>query len=75
MEFKVGDYVTRNSYDNDIVFVITEIKDGVAILSGQNVRLIANSPLNDLKMCEEGEREDEFFENLKNNISLSNFLF
>lgn len=71
MEFKVGDYVTRNSYDNDIVFVITEIKDGVAILSGQNVRLIANSPLNDLKMCEEGEREDEFFENLKNNISLS----
>ena len=37
MDFKVGDYVTRESYDNDVVFVITEIKEKEAILKGYDV--------------------------------------
>ena len=62
MTFKVGDYVTRDSYNNDIVFVIVEIKDDEAILKGFDLRLIANSPLSDLRICTEEEREDEFLE-------------
>lgn len=27
MDFKIGDLVTRNSYNNDIVFKITDIED------------------------------------------------
>ena len=44
MTFKIGDYVTRDSYNNDIVFVIVDIKNDEAILKGFDLRLIANSP-------------------------------
>ena len=27
MDFKIGDKVTRNSYNNDIIFIITDIID------------------------------------------------
>ena len=60
MEFKIGDYVTRNSYGNDIIFLIIDIKDDIALLKGVNMRLIANSPLSDL-VIDNSEREDEFF--------------
>lgn len=60
MNFKVGDFVTRNSYNNDIVFVIVEIINDEAILKGFDLRLIANSPLSDLSLCDEEHRQDEF---------------
>ena len=68
MTFKVGDYVTRDSYNNDIVFIIVEIKNDEAILKGFDLRLIANSPLSDLRLCTEEEREDEFLESLNEEI-------
>ena len=61
MDFKIGDFVTRNSYDNDIVFEIIDINDKEAILKGVSMRLIANSPFDDLVLSIE-EREDEFLE-------------
>ena len=64
MDFKVGDYVTRESYDNDVVFVITEIKENEAILKGYDVRLVANSPFEDLNLCSEEREEDDFSESL-----------
>ena len=39
IRFNVGDYVTRSSYDNDILFKITNISNDVAYLKGVNVRL------------------------------------
>lgn len=70
MNFKVGDYVTRNSYDNDIVFVIVDIKDNIAILKGFNLRLVADSPLSDLVLCEDDERTDEFIESLELDVDI-----
>lgn len=64
MTFKIGDYVTRDSYNNDIVFIIEDIKGDEAILKGFDLRLVATSPLTDLRMCTEEERHDEFFEEL-----------
>ena len=64
MDFKVGDYVTRESYDNDVVFVITEIKEKEAILKGYDVRLVANSPFEDLNLCTEEREKDDFLEDL-----------
>lgn len=65
MNFKVGDYVTRTSYDNDIVFVIVDIKENEAYLKGADVRLVANSPLSDLNLCDDEEKRDKFLESLK----------
>lgn len=70
MNFKVGDYVTRNSYDNDIIFVIVDIKDNIAILKGFNLRLVADSPLSDLVLCDEEERIDDFVDRLELDIDV-----
>ena len=48
MDFDVGDLVTRKSHNNDTVFSITDIIDGIYYLSGLNVRLIADAFLDDL---------------------------
>lgn len=56
--FKEGDFVSRYSYDNDIVFVITKIENNNYILKGANERLIADAPLEDLK--KENEAREEF---------------
>ena len=69
MNFKVGDHVTRDSYDNDIVFVIIGIKDNIALLKGFDLRLIADSPLSDLKISE--EREDDFIDNIELDIDIN----
>lgn len=69
MNFKVGDYVTRDSYDNDIVFIIIDIKDDIAMLKGFDLRLIADSPLSDLKFCD--EREDDFIDNIELDIDIN----
>lgn len=69
MNFKVGDHVTRDSYDNDIVFVIIRIKDNIALLKGFDLRLIADSPLSDLKISE--EREDDFVDSIELDIDIN----
>ena len=47
--FKEGDFVSRYSYDNDIVFIITKIENNNYILKGANERLVADAPIEDLK--------------------------
>lgn len=49
--FKVNDYVTRKSYNNDTVFKIIDIVSNNYILKGIDMRLIADSPLDDLVLC------------------------
>ena len=48
MNFKVGDIVSRKSYNNDIYFKIIDISDTIAILKGVELRLYADSELDDL---------------------------
>lgn len=55
MTLKKGDLVTRNSYNNDMVFCIIDMNDGVCILKGINIRLIADSPIDDLIKYDEEE--------------------
>jgi len=56
--FQLGDLVTRNSYDNDIVFKIVDIGDENYILKGIYVRLFADSPKEDLKIYKETNEDD-----------------
>lgn len=64
MVFKIGDYVSRNSYNNDIVFKIFDIKDNVYYLRGESIRLEADSDKDDLK--KEKNTNDDFNPELDN---------
>ena len=58
MLFNIGDLVTRNSYNNDVIFKIVDIDNDVAILSGVNIRLSADSKLDDLKKEKNVDNDD-----------------
>ena len=65
----VGDYVTRNSYNNDIIFKVVDIKGNVCYLKGVCVRLSADSYIDDLKKYD-GDVEDDFDVNFSEYDSL-----
>lgn len=58
--FNVGDLVTRNSYNNDIIFKIIDINGDIYYLKGVSVRLSADSPKEDLVLCSDDKEEDSF---------------
>lgn len=60
MIFNVGDIVSRNSYNNDVIFKIIKIENDKAYLKGVEVRLLADAPTSDLKVC--NEKNCDFFE-------------
>lgn len=58
MEIKVGDIVARKSYQFDLLFKVTEIAhDQTVYLIGEDVRLIADAPYDDLVLVDENERQ------------------
>ncbi|MEK5440171.1 sporulation peptidase YabG [Fredinandcohnia sp. FSL W7-1320] len=58
MEIKVGDIVARKSYHFDLLFKVTEIAhDQTVYLYGEDVRLIADAPYDDLVLVDENERQ------------------
>lgn len=73
MEHKIGDLVTRKSYNNDIVFTITDIIDDVYYLKGESIRLYADAYVDDLnKYNEVLENDDEEILNrIKKNTNLN----
>ena len=54
VSFKVGDIVSRKSYNNDILFKIIDITDNIVTLKGVDLRLYADSEIEDLTK-EEGK--------------------
>lgn len=75
MELSVNDLVTRISYNHDMVFRIIRImEDGNYILKGVNIRLIADSPKEDLVLYdreEDIEEEREFLNRVKPEFHLN----
>ena len=68
---KIGDYVTRKSYGNDIVFKVDDIDESICYLSGVDYRLIADSMIGDLVVCDYYKNEDrEYINKLKENTLL-----
>lgn len=55
MEIQVGSIVTRNSHDNDVVFIVMDIKDNIAYLKGTDVRLYADALISDLVLSKEND--------------------
>ena len=56
---KVGDIVSRNKYNNDMLFKVEKIENDIYYLSGIEIRLCADTVLSDLKKEEKIINEDE----------------
>ena len=57
---KKGDYITRNSYGNDTVFLVLNIRGDTVYLKGVYARLYADSPLDDCVSVDKSTVEDDF---------------
>ena len=57
--YKIGDLVTRKSYDHDIIFRIVDIIEDNYFLKGVSIRLYADSYVEDLKLVS-GEIKNDF---------------
>lgn len=76
MDIKKGDYVSRKSYDNDIIFKVINIKNDIYYLKGTDVRLYADSFLEDLVKVEKVENKEEISTGLENDdVSLRGDFF
>ncbi len=72
MFFNVGDYVSRNSYDNDTIFQVLRIDGDMVYLKGVNIRLYADSKIDDLKLENKEEVIDDqyFLDRMDRSLSL-----
>ena len=57
--YKIGDLVTRNSYNNDVIFKVIDIVEDNYILKGVSIRLYADSYEEDLSLVS-GEVKSDF---------------
>lgn len=48
----VGDFVTRKSYDGDVIFKVVAVQGESALLRGVLLRIMADAPMNDLVRIE-----------------------
>lgn len=68
----VGDIVSRNKYNNDMLFKVIKIENNIYYLNGIEIRLCADSELSDLRkeeFLEEDNNDDErLLESLNENI-------
>jgi len=76
MDLKKGDKVTRISYNHDIIFKILNIEDNICYLKGENIRLFADSPIEDLKIYSKDAR-DNFEEeiNIEENLDRNDYFY
>lgn len=83
MEFKSGDLVIRKSYKADLIFKIEKIYGDFALLRSMRMRLMADAPLDDLKLYKKTEnnlKKDlmfesyEYIERQQRNIIINNSL-
>jgi len=56
---KIGDYVTRRKYGNDIIFKVESINKNKIYLKGVDLRLYADADINDLVICEKCKKKDK----------------
>lgn len=71
MDIKVGDYVTRISHKHDMIFRVISIEADICYLKGANVRLFADSEIEDLVKTDFKESDDlDVVERIKDTTNL-----
>lgn len=73
----IGDYVTRKSYNNDIIFEVMEIDKDNVMLKGVDFRLMADAPMHDLVPFDRNTAKDDFFPilGLTSNLDRNEFFY
>ena len=62
---KIGDYVTRKKYGNDILFKIDKIENNTIYLKGVDVRLYADSEKEDLILSSISKKKEKIMRIIK----------
>ena len=62
---KIGSYVTRKKYGNDILFKIEKIIDDKVILKGVDLRLYADSDIDDLVLATISKKKERQIESIR----------
>ena len=77
LELQIGDYVTRNSYNNDTIFKIVDIKNSTVLLKGVDIRLFADSNIDDLVKCDYKNKDDELMSSiiLRDDLDRSEYFY
>ncbi|WP_164670614.1 sporulation peptidase YabG [Virgibacillus doumboii] len=57
MRFSTGELVTRVSHKHDLLFRIASISEDIVTLHGEDIRLMADAPTDDLMRVEDGDLE------------------
>lgn len=71
MDIKVGDYVTRISHKHDMIFKVISIDNDICYLKGANIRLYADSDIEDLVKVDFKESNDkDIVDRIKNSNKL-----
>ena len=72
MLFNIGDLVTRKSHNHDVVFEIIKIEDRVAYLKGKDIRLYADSDIEDLVIAlkESDDSDEDSIDQMKERVML-----
>lgn len=75
MKLKIGDLVTRNSYNNDTVFKVIHIEENKVHLKGVTIRLYADSEIEDLVLYDKKEKDiieidNRKFDDIRNSLNL-----
>ena len=71
MLFNIGDLVTRKSHNNDVIFEILKIEEKIVYLKGKDIRLYADSHIDDLIPCNKKiDNDEESFSRIKDIINL-----
>lgn len=76
--FKINDLVSRKSHGNDVVFKIVKIDGEIAYLTGIDIRLCADSFLDDLVLVDRlSNSDDNFYEKINEirNFSRSDYFY
>ncbi len=66
MKFNINDYVTRKSYNHDIVFKIVRVENNIVYLKGVDFRLYADALIDDLVLCDRRDSDDKSI--IENNL-------
>ena len=70
--FKIGDLVTRKSYNNDVIFTIIDFNEDLYFLKGKYIRLYADSKEDDLV---DAVDMDDFRVDSFRNLDRSNYFY
>ena len=71
---EVGNYVTRNSYNNDTVFKVINRKNDILYLKGVEFRLLADAPVSDCVLFDK-EKLKEFLPDLSDDLERSDYFY